>query len=88
MVKLKHQEENEQKCLAEAQAKKDTAKVAKYQSKLAAIGKTHADRDKILSLKLDRIKEMRADDKIDALNDTDQIKALQEDIKAQWQSTK
>jgi hypothetical protein len=87
-VKMKYQVANNQKCLSDAQAKKDAAKVTKYQAKLTALGKIQADQDQILSFKLDRIKELKADDKSDALNDTDQIKALQDDIKAQWQSTK
>jgi len=87
-VKLKHQVTNSQKCLSEAQTKKDADKVTKYQAKLAALDKIQADQDQILSFRLDQVKALRADDKSDALNDTDQINSLKDDIKEQWQSMK
>jgi hypothetical protein len=88
IVKLGHHKDHEQESLAQAQAKNDSAKVAKCQAKLTALLKIQADEDQILSLKLDRIKDLKASDKSDALNDTDQIKSVQADIKAQWQSMK
>ncbi len=87
-VKINHQLTNNQKCLTDAQNKKDADKTTKYQSKIAALNKIQADQDQILSFKMDQIKDLKADDKTDAMGDTDQIKALQDDIKAQWQSMK
>ncbi len=87
-VKLKHQVDNSQKCVNDAQAKNDTTKAAKYQAKLTVLDKIKTDQDQILTLKLDQINSEKADNKTDAQSDSDQIKSLQDDIKAQWQSMK
>lgn len=88
MTKLKHSMANNKKCLADAQAKNEADKVTRYQAKAAALDKIKDDQDQILALKQDQIKDLKVDDKTDSTADSDQIKALQDDIKAQWQSTK
>jgi|GEM_PF-6572983 len=87
-LKRKYQMQNEQKCLSDAQAKKNATKSTKYQARIDALNKIQTDKDQILSLQLDQINNLKADDKTDAMSDTDQIKSLQDDIKAQWQLMK
>ena len=87
-VKMAHEMQNTQKAVSDAQAKNDTKKAAKCQAKLTILEKVKTDQDQIYSLNKDKVASDLANDKADVTTDSDQIKALQDDMKAQWQSLK